>query len=154
VCWQGVKSMDQSHSFTRCLQDVKIKNQDSVLTRCQKYGPKLLLIPCQHTVLVFYFDVLKTSCKWMALVYTFDTLSTHCLGFSMDQGHSFTRCLQDVKIKDQDSVLTRCQKYGPRPFIYKMSSKRQNKRPRQCVDKVSKVWTKAIRLQDVFKTSK
>jgi predicted membrane-bound spermidine synthase len=62
----------------------------------------------------------------------------------MDQGHSFTRCLQDVKIKDQDSVLTRYQKYGPRPFVYKMSSRRQNKRPRQCVDKVSKVWTKAL----------
>ena len=60
----------------------------------------------------------------------------------MDQGHSFTRgpnnrprqCvdkvskvwtevirLQEVQIKDQDSVLTRCQKYGPRPFVYKRS---------------------------------
>ena len=121
--------MDQGHSFIRgpnkrprqCvdkvskvwtkairLQEVQIKDQDSVLTRCQKYGPKPFV-------------------------------------YKMSSRH---------QNKNQDSVLTRYQKYGPRPFIYKMSSRRQNKRSRECVDKVSKVWTKAIHLQDVFKTSK
>ena len=84
--------MDQGHSFTRCLQDVKIKDQESVLTRYQKYGPR----PFIYKMSSRRQNKSPRQC-WQGIK-------------SMDQSHSFTRCLQDVKIKDQDSVLTRCQK--------------------------------------------
>ena len=104
-----------------------------MLTRCQKYGPKPF---------VYKMSSRRQNKRPRQCVDKVSKVWTKAIR------------LQEVQIKDQDSVLTRCQKYGPKPFVYKMSSRRQNKRPRQYVDKVSKVWTKAIHLQDVFKTSK